>query len=153
MAWGHKIPAKVEAIGAGVAEGCRQAGCALVGGETAEMPGMYGDDEYDIAGFATGVVEKSKLIDGSKVAVGDVLLGIASTGVHSNGFSLVRKVVSDNQFDLHKVYEELDADKPLGEVLLTPTRIYVKQILKLLESVNVKLRCAWCGSYHRWRSR
>ena len=137
VALGHNIPAKVEAIVAGVAEGCRQAGCALVGGETAEMPGMYGDDEYDIAGFSTAVVEKSKLIDGSKVAVGDVLLGIASTGVHSNGFSLVRKVVSDNQFDLHKVYEELDADKPLGEVLLTPTRIYVKQVLEVIRNCDV----------------
>ena len=95
VALGHNIPAKVEAIVAGVAEGCRQAGCALVGGETAEMPGMYEDGEYDIAGYTTGVVEKSKLIDGSKVKVGDVLVGVASSGVHSNGFSLVRKIVAD----------------------------------------------------------
>ena len=90
VAVGKNIPAKVEAIVSGVAEGCRQAGCALIGGETAEMPGMYGDGEYDIAGYTTGVVEKSKLIDGTKVKVGDVLVGIASTGVHSYGFSLVR---------------------------------------------------------------
>ena len=95
----HNVPAKVEAIVAGVAEGCRQAGCALVGGETAEMPGMYADGEYDIAGYTTGVVEKSKLIDGSKVKVGDVLVGVASTGVHSNGFSLVRKIVADAGLD------------------------------------------------------
>ena len=95
VAIGHNVPEKVEAIVAGVAEGCRQAGCALVGGETAEMPGMYENGEYDIAGYTTGVVEKSKLIDASKVKVGDVLVGIASSGVHSNGFSLVRKIISD----------------------------------------------------------
>ena len=99
VALGHNIPAKVEAIVAGVAEGCRQAGCALIGGETAEMPGMYEDGEYDIAGFTCGVVEKSQLIDGSKVKVGDVLVGIASSGVHSNGFSLVRKVLADNNLE------------------------------------------------------
>ena len=125
VAIGHNIPAKVEAIVAGVAEGCRQAGCALVGGETAEMPGMYGNGEYDIAGYTTGVVEKSKLIDGSKVKAGDVLVGIPSTGVHSNGFSLVRKIVADAGLDLRRVYPELSADKTLGEVLLTPTQIHV----------------------------
>ena len=97
VALGHNVPEKVEQIVAGVAEGCRQAGCMLVGGETAEMPGMYDYDEYDLAGAATGVVEKSKLIDGSKVKVGDVLVGIASSGVHSNGFSLVRKIVQDGR--------------------------------------------------------
>lgn len=137
VAVGHNEPAKIEAIVAGVAEGCRQAGCALVGGETAEMPGMYTDGEYDIAGYTTGVVEKSKLIDGSKVKSGDVLVGIASTGVHSNGFSLVRKVFSDNELDLHKVYPELDAEKPLGEVALTPTRIYVKQVLDVIRNCDV----------------
>ena len=137
VAVGHNVPAKIESIVAGVAEGCRQAGCALVGGETAEMPGMYGDGEYDIAGYTTGVVEKSKLIDGTKVAVGDVLLGIASTGVHSNGFSLVRKIVADAGKDLHTVYPELDAEKPLGEVLLTPTRIYVKQVLEVIKHCDV----------------
>ncbi len=131
VAVGRNEPAKVEAIVSGVAEGCRQAGCALVGGETAEMPGMYEGGEYDIAGFTTGVVEKSELIDGSKVAVDDVLVGIASSGVHSNGFSLVRKVVSDSGLDLHAPCDELGG-KPLGEVLLTPTRIYVKPVLEVI---------------------
>ena len=137
VAVGHNEPAKIEAIVAGVAEGCRQAGCALVGGETAEMPGMYSDGEYDIAGYTTGVVEKARLIDGTKVKAGDVLVGIASSGVHSNGFSLVRKVFSDNALDLFKVYPELDAVKTLGEVALTPTRIYVKQVLDVIRNCDV----------------
>ena len=137
VAVGHNEPAKIEAIVSGVAEGCRQAGCALVGGETAEMPGMYSDGEYDIAGYTTGVVEKSCLIDGTKVKAGDVLVGIASSGVHSNGFSLVRKVFSDNDLDLFKVYPELDAVKTLGEVALTPTRIYVKQVLDVIRNCDV----------------
>ncbi len=136
VAVGRNEPQKIEAIVAGVAEGCRQAGCALVGGETAEMPGMYTDGEYDIAGFTVGVVEKSQLIDGSKVKVGDVLVGIASSGVHSNGFSLVRKIVSDNVLDLHKSYPEL-SNKLLGEVLLTPTKIYVKQVLDVIRNCDV----------------
>ena len=137
VAQGKTRPEVVEAIVAGIAEGCRQSGCALVGGETAEMPGMYADGEYDIAGYTTGVVEKSKLIDGSKVAVGDVLVGVASTGVHSNGFSLVRKIFSDNALDLHKVYPELETDQPLGLVALTPTRIYVRQVLDVIRNVDV----------------
>ena len=137
VAVGANEPAKIENIVAGVAEGCRQAGCALIGGETAEMPGMYTEGEYDIAGFTCGVVEKSKLIDGSKVKVGDVLVGIASSGVHSNGFSLVRKVVSDAGLDLHAVLPELDAERSLGEVLLTPTRIYVKQVLDVIRNCDV----------------
>lgn len=137
VAVGHNEPAKIEAIVSGVAEGCRQAGCALVGGETAEMPGMYSDGEYDIAGYTTGVVEKSRIIDGSKVKVGDVLVGIASSGVHSNGFSLVRKIFSDAGLDLFKVYEELDAEKTLGEVALTPTKIYVKQVLDVIRKLDV----------------
>lgn len=137
VAIGHNIPAKVEAIVAGVAEGCRQAGCALVGGETAEMPGMYENGEYDIAGYTTGVVEKSKLIDGTKVAVGDVLVGISSSGVHSNGFSLVRKVLADANLDLFKKYDDLSAEKTLGEVLITPTRIYVKQVLDVIRNCDV----------------
>lgn len=137
IALGHNIPAKVEAIVSGIAEGCRQAGCALVGGETAEMPGMYADGEYDIAGYTTGVVEKSKLIDGTKVKTGDVLVGISSSGVHSNGYSLVRKIVKDAQLDLHTVYPELDAAKPLGEVLLTPTKIYVKAVLEVIRQLDV----------------
>ena len=136
VAVGHNEPAKIEAIVAGVAEGCRQAGCALIGGETAEMPGMYEGGEYDIAGFTCGVVEKSKLIDGSKVKVGDVLVGIASSGVHSNGFSLVRKIVADAGLDLNKKYEET-GDKTLGEVLITPTRIYVKQVLEVIRNCDV----------------
>ena len=136
VAVGHNEPAKIEAIVASVAKGCRQAGCALIGGETAEMPGMYGGGEYDIAGFTCGVVERAKLIDGTKVKVGDVLVGIASSGVHSNGFSLVRKIVSDNNFDLHQPHADL-GEKPLGEVLLTPTRIYVKQVLDVIRQCNV----------------
>lgn len=136
VAVGHNEPAKIEAIVAGVAEGCRQAGCALIGGETAEMPGMYADGEYDIAGFTCGVVERSKLIDGSKVRVGDVLVGIASSGVHSNGFSLVRKILADNALDLDKRYDELGG-RTLGEALLAPTRIYVKQVLEVVRNCDV----------------
>ena len=137
VAVGHNEPAKVEAIVAGVAEGCRQAGCALVGGETAEMPGMYTDGEYDIAGFTVGCVEKSNLIDGSKVKAGDVLVGIASSGVHSNGFSLVRKVVADAGFDFKDRCPEFFGDRMIGEVLLTPTRIYVKQVLEVIRNCDV----------------
>ncbi|MFI3323226.1 MAG: phosphoribosylformylglycinamidine cyclo-ligase [Rikenellaceae bacterium] len=136
VAVGHNEPAKIEAIVAGVAEGCRQSGCALIGGETAEMPGMYTDGEYDIAGFTCGVVEKSELIDGSKVKVGDVLVGVASSGVHSNGFSLVRKIVADSGSDLHKVYPEL-GNRPLGEELLTPTKIYIKPVLAVVKGCDV----------------
>ncbi|MDE6027542.1 MAG: phosphoribosylformylglycinamidine cyclo-ligase [Muribaculaceae bacterium] len=136
VAVGKNHPEVVEAIVSGVAEGCRQAGCALVGGETAEMPGMYTVGEYDIAGFTVGVVEKSKLIDGSKVAAGDLLIGIASSGVHSNGFSLVRKVISDADLEYDQKYEET-GDLTLGEMLLTPTKIYVKQVLAVLKEVDV----------------
>ncbi|MFI3318434.1 MAG: phosphoribosylformylglycinamidine cyclo-ligase [Rikenellaceae bacterium] len=136
VAVGHNEPAKIEAIVAGVAEGCRQSGCALIGGETAEMPGMYPDGEYDIAGFTCGVVEKSELIDGSKVKVGDVLVGVASSGVHSNGFSLVRKIVADSSCSLFESHEELGG-RTLGEVLLTPTKIYVKQVLQVVKECNV----------------
>ncbi len=144
VAVGRNEPKKIEAIVAGVAEGCRQAGCALVGGETAEMPGMYTEGEYDIAGFTVGVVEKSKLIDGSKVAAGDVLVGIASSGVHSNGFSLVRKIVEDNGFDLHKSYPEL-SNKLLGEVLLPPTRNYVNQVLECIRECYVYVISLFSG--------
>ncbi len=136
IAVGKNDPAVIEAIVAGIADGCRQSGCALIGGETAEMPGMYSDGEYDIAGFTCGAVEKSQLIDGSKVKVGDVLVGIASSGVHSNGFSLVRKIVSDAGADLMQSYAEL-GDRTLGEVLLTPTKIYVKQVLEVIKGVDV----------------
>ncbi|MDR1544558.1 MAG: phosphoribosylformylglycinamidine cyclo-ligase [Prevotellaceae bacterium] len=137
VAVGKNEPEKIEQIVAGVANGCRQAGCALIGGETAEMPDMYPNGEYDIAGFTCGVVEKSLLIDGSKVAVGDALLGISSSGVHSNGFSLVRKILTDNNLDLNKIYPELDEKQTLGEVLLTPTKIYIKPVLDVIETCNI----------------
>ncbi len=135
VAVGHNEPAKIEDIVKGVAEGCKLAGCALIGGETAEMPGMYQDGEYDIAGYTTGVVEKSKLIDGEKVKVGDVLVGIASSGVHSNGFSLVRKILADNHLNIHQYSEELNG--VIGEVLLTPTKIYCKAVLDVIRQVEV----------------
>jgi phosphoribosylformylglycinamidine cyclo-ligase len=136
IAQGKTIPAKVEQIVKGISDGCKMANCALIGGETAEMPGMYPNGEYDIAGFTTGVVEKEKLIDGTRCKVGDVLLGIESSGVHSNGFSLVRKIVSDANLDLHKVYPNL-SEKTLGEVLLTPTNIYVKEVLEVIKELDV----------------
>lgn len=135
VAVGKNDPAVVEKIVAGVAEGCRQANCALVGGETAEMPGMYAPEDYDIAGFTVGAVEKNKLIDCSKVKVGDQLIGLPSTGVHSNGFSLVRKIVADNNLDFNKSYPFTNGET-LGKMLLTPTKIYVRPILKLLEDVD-----------------
>ena len=136
IAVGKNHPEVVEAIVAGVAEGCRQAGCALIGGETAEMPGMYAEDDYDIAGFTVGAVEKDKLIDCSKVKAGDALIGLASSGVHSNGFSLVRKVIYEAHLDLNKKYTET-GDKTLGEALLEPTRIYVKPVLEVLKNVDI----------------
>ncbi len=136
VAVGKNEPAVVEAIVSGVAEGCRQAGCALIGGETAEMPGMYQPGDYDIAGFTVGAVDRANLIDGSKVKTGDVLVGIASSGVHSNGFSLVRKIVADAGLEFDKKYEET-GDKTLGEMLLTPTRIYVKPVLDVIRNVDV----------------
>lgn len=137
VASGKSDPAKIESIVKGVAEGCRISNCALIGGETAEMPGMYDNGEYDIAGFTTGVVERSNLIDGTQCEVGDVLLGIESSGVHSNGFSLVRKIVSDAKLDLHQVYPELDEKRVLGDVLLTPTNIYVREVLEVIHTVPV----------------
>ncbi|MFR1969400.1 MAG: phosphoribosylformylglycinamidine cyclo-ligase, partial [Streptococcus salivarius] len=126
VATGKNEPAKLEQVVAGVAEGCVQAGAALIGGETAEMPGMYGEDDYDLAGFAVGIAEKSQIIDGSKVAEGDVLLGLASSGIHSNGYSLVRRVFAD--YTGEEVLPELEGKK-LKDVLLEPTRIYVKAAL------------------------
>ena len=136
IACGKNYPGRIADIVSGITEGCRQAGCALIGGETAEMPGMYAEGEYDIAGFTVGVVEKSQLIDGSKVRAGDVLVGVASSGVHSNGFSLVRKIVADNCLNLRESYPEL-SNKQLGEVLLTPTKIYVKQVLEVVRNCDV----------------
>jgi len=144
VAVGKNNPAQIEQIVKGVADGCVLANCALIGGETAEMPDMYANGEYDIAGFTVGVVEKSKLIDGSKVSVGDTLIGIQSSSVHSNGFSLVRKIVlKDHQFDLHQYVDELNGK--LGEVLLTPTKIYIKPVLEVLKSIDVHAICHITG--------
>lgn len=126
IACGKNYPEKIAQIVKGVAEGCRQSGCALVGGETAEHPGLMPEDEYDLAGFAVGIVDRKKIIDGSTLAEGDVLIGLASSGVHSNGFSLVRKVFEMTPESLDTYYDELGAK--LGDVLLTPTRIYVKAL-------------------------
>ncbi len=137
IALGKNYPEKVAQIVSGVAEGCVRAGCALSGGETAEMPGFYPEDEYDLAGFTVGVVDKSRIIDRENVAPGDVIIGIQSSGVHSNGFSLVRKVfdiTSKEAVDTY--YPELGCT--LGESLLTPTKIYVKPMLELLDQVSVK---------------
>lgn len=130
IATGKNEPAKLEQVVAGVAEGCVQAGCGLIGGETAEMPGMYREDDYDLAGFAVGIAEKSQIIDGSKVKEGDILLGLASSGIHSNGYSLVRRVFAD--FDGGALLPELNG-KALKDVLLEPTRIYVQQVLPLVK--------------------
>lgn len=136
IACGKNVPEKIAAIVSGVAEGCVQAGCALAGGETAEMPGFYPLDEYDLAGFSVGVVDKTAIFDSSKVQAGDAILALASSGVHSNGFSLVRKVFDLEHCDLGAYKAELGA--PLGETLLTPTKIYVKSILALAQAVTVK---------------
>ena len=137
IACGKNYPEKIAKIVSGVAEGCVQAGCALIGGETAEHPGLMPDEDYDLAGFSVGVVDKDKIIDPSKQKEGDVMIAIKSSGVHSNGFSLVRKVFDVSEESLAKTYDELGG-KTLGEVLLTPTRIYVKAIMNLLDKVNVK---------------
>ncbi|MBR5485197.1 MAG: phosphoribosylformylglycinamidine cyclo-ligase [Oscillospiraceae bacterium] len=136
LAVGKNYPERVANIVKGVADGCVQGGCALVGGETAEMPGFYPEDEYDLAGFSVGVVDRDKIIDPANVRPGDVIIGLASSGVHSNGFSLVRKVFDVENTDLNAYNEKLGCS--LGEALLTPTRIYVKPILKLMEEVSIK---------------
>ena len=133
IACGKNDPARIAEIVTGITEGCRQAECALVGGETAEMPGFYPVDEYDLAGFSVGIVDEEKIIDGKKLAAGDVLVGLASSGVHSNGFSLVRKVLDVEHADLTSPVEQLGG-KSLGEALLTPTRIYVKAVKALLKA-------------------
>ena len=135
IACGKNDPERIAAIVKGVAEGCVQAGCALIGGETAEMPGFYPEDEYDLAGFAVGLADEEKMVDHDAMQAGDVILALPSSGIHSNGFSLVRKVFDVEKRDLTRYVDELGA--PLGETLLTPTRIYVKPVLALLREVPV----------------
>ena len=137
IACGRNYPEKIASIVGGVAEGCVRAGCALIGGETAEHPGLMPEEEYDLAGFAVGVVDKSKVIDNSAMKEGDVMIALASSGVHSNGFSLVRKVFDVDHCDLSAPVAELGGAS-LGETLLTPTKIYVKSVLALLKEVRVK---------------
>lgn len=137
IACGKNVPEKIASIVSGVAEGCVQSGAALIGGETAEMPGFYPIDEYDLAGFSVGVVDKKKILDPSTMAAGDVVIALPSSGVHSNGFSLVRKVFDVENSDIKSPCEELGG-KSIGETLLTPTKIYVKPVLALLEQVKVK---------------
>ena len=136
FATGKLDPEKVATVVKGVAEGCKMSGCALIGGETAEMPSFYPDGEYDMAGFAVGIVDKSKVINGSTIKEGDVLIGLASSGVHSNGFSLVRKLFGETKAEADVFDARLG--KTYGEALLTPTRIYVKTILSLMQRVNLK---------------
>ena len=145
IAIGKNIPEKVEQIVSGIAEGCVQAGCALVGGETAEHPGMLLEDEYDIAGFSVGIVDKSKILDKKNVKTGDKIIALASSGVHSNGFSLTRKVfnITKDSSVLKRKFKALG--RTLGEELLIPTKIYVKSILKLIETVSVKSVCNITG--------
>lgn len=136
IACGKNNPEKIATIVSGIAEGCRQSGTALIGGETAEMPGFYPIDEYDMAGFAVGIVDKKKIIDGSKVSEGDILLGIPSSGIHSNGYSLVRKLFEPTSEKLAVYIDEIGMT--LGEALIKPTKIYVKAIQKLIDAVEVK---------------
>ena len=139
IACGKNIPEKIAAIVGGVAEGCVQSGAALIGGETAEHPGLMPEDDYDLAGFAVGIVDKKKILDNTRMAAGDVVIALPSTGIHSNGFSLVRKVfdIDQNPDNLYVANEALGG-KSIAETLLTPTRIYVKSVLALLEKVDVK---------------
>ncbi len=137
IACGKNLPERIEQIVAGVAEGCVQSGSALIGGETAEMPGFYPEDEYDLAGFSVGIVDEEKIINKETIVPGDVILGLRSSGVHSNGFSLVRKVFDVENRELKAPLEALGG-RSLGETLLTPTRIYVKPVLALMERVRVK---------------
>jgi len=137
IACGKNNPEKIAEIVKGVADGCVESGCALIGGETAEMPGFYPEDEYDLAGFTVGIVDEEKILDKNNVKAGDVIIGLASSGVHSNGFSLVRKVFDIDAGTTLKDYTDV-LGKPLGETLLTPTRLYVKPVLHVLKEVNVK---------------
>lgn len=137
LAVGKNIPERIAEIVSGVAQGCVQSGCALIGGETAEMPGFYSADEYDLAGFAVGIIDKQKILDSSAIKQGDVIIALASSGVHSNGFSLIRKVFGIENADLASPVPELGGVS-LGETLLTPTKIYVKPMLALFDAVKVK---------------
>lgn len=143
IAVGKLFPDRVADIVKGVAEGCKQSMCSLIGGETAEMPGFYPVDEYDIAGFAVGVADKSRILTGEKVAKGDVLIGLPSTGLHSNGFSLARRVLLEGELTADSYVEELG--QTVGEAMLTPTRIYVKDILPLLDTVDIHGMCHITG--------
>ena len=136
FAVGKLFPTVAERVVSGVAEGCRQSGCALIGGETAEMPGFYQEGEYDVAGFCVGIVDKKKIINGSSIKAGDTLIGLSSSGIHSNGFSLVRKLFGEDKSQLEKVCPELGHS--LLEEALTPTRIYVKTVLSLIEKFDIK---------------
>ncbi|MGX6591663.1 phosphoribosylformylglycinamidine cyclo-ligase [Cetobacterium ceti] len=143
IAIGKNDPSKIEDLVRGVSDGCVLGKCALIGGETAEMPGVYEEDHYDLAGFAVGVVEKNKMITGEKIESGDIIIGIKSSGIHSNGYSLVRKIIKDNDLDLRKIYEGFN--KELGEVLLKPTKIYTELVEKVLEKIEVKGMCHITG--------
>ena len=136
IACGKNVPERIAEIVSGVANGCRQSGCALIGGETAEMPGFYPEDEYDMAGFAVGVVDKKDIINGEKIVEGDVIIGLPSSGIHSNGYSLVRKVFEPIEETAKEYVDTLG--KTIGEELLTPTKIYVKEILELMKKVEIK---------------
>jgi len=137
LAVGKLVPARVADIVKGIAEGCRQAGCALIGGETAEMPGFYGPEEYDIAGFVVGVVDRDKIIDGSKIDTGDIVIGLPSSGLHSNGYSLARKTLLEVAgYNVDTFVDELG--RTVGEEMLEPTRIYVRQLLPLIEKYEIR---------------
>ncbi len=137
IALGKLVPEHIEKIVSGIADGCKMSSCALIGGETAEMPGMYGEDDYDLAGFSIGIADKKKVVSGADVKSGDVLVGISSSGIHSNGFSFIRKIFLDTyNYDLNQYVEELGMT--VGDALLTPTKIYVKLVLDLLEKHNIK---------------
>lgn len=143
IAIGKNDPSKIEDLVRGVSDGCVLGKCTLIGGETAEMPGVYEENHYDLAGFAVGVVEKSKMITGEKIESGDIIIGIKSSGIHSNGYSLVRKIIKDNDLDLRKIYEGFN--KELGEVLLKPTKIYTELVEKVLEKIEVRGMCHITG--------
>ena len=136
IACGKNYPEKIAKIVEGVSKGCVMAGCSLIGGETAEMPGFYPEDEYDLAGFTVGILDNANVIDGKKIKDGDILIGVSSSGIHSNGYSLVRKIFNPNKENVNEYIEELG--QTLGEALLTPTKIYVKTVLELIKKVNIK---------------